>query len=245
MIVILALYSINKSRSFKTNSYSFNTQEAISAIRETVWEIPLPFIILIGIYSGIFTIAEAATVTVVYVTVVSVWVNNDLSLLNDIPRLMKESMILVGTIVIILGTAMGFTSYLVDEQVPMQVLAFIKQHIDNKITFLIILNIFLLTVGCVMDIFSAIIVVVPLVVPIAQSYGVNMTHLGIIFLTNLEIGYSTPPIGINLFISSSRFSEPVVTLYRAVLPFLGIRLIGLFLITYFPVISLFIPRLFS
>ena len=245
MIVILALYSINKSRSFKTNSYSFNAQEAISAIRETVWEIPLPFIILIGIYSGIFTIAEAATVTVVYVTVISVWVNNDLSLLNDIPRLMKESMILVGTIVIILGTAMGFTSYLIDEQVPMQVLTFIKQHIDNKITFLIILNIFLLTVGCVMDIFSAIIVVVPLVVPIAQSYGVDMTHLGIIFLTNLEIGYSTPPIGINLFISSSRFSEPVVTLYRAVLPFLGIRLIGLFLITYFPVISLFIPRLFS
>jgi len=245
MIVILALYSINKSRSFKTNSYSFNAQEAISAIRETVWEIPLPFIILIGIYSGIFTVAEAATVTVVYVTVISVWVNNDLSLLNDIPRLMKESMILVGTIVIILGTAMGFTSYLIDEQVPMQVLTFIKQHIDNKITFLIILNIFLLTVGCVMDIFSAIIVVVPLVVPIAQSYGVNMTHLGIIFLTNLEIGYSTPPIGINLFISSSRFSEPVVTLYRAVLPFLGIRLIGLFLITYFPVISLFIPRLFS
>ena len=113
------------------------------------------------------------------------------------------------------------------------------------VALLIILNIFLLTVGCVMDIFSAIIVVVPLVVPIAQSYGINMTHLGIIFLTNLEIGYSTPPIGINLFISSSRFSEPVVTLYRAVLPFLGIRLIGLFLITYFPVISLFIPRLFS
>ena len=245
MIFILALYSISKSRTLKISSYPFNKKEALSAVRETAWEMPLPFIILVGIYSGVFTITEAATVTVVYVTIIAVWVNNDLHLLNDIPRLMQESMVLVGTILIILGTAMGFTNYLIDEQVPMQILAFMKQHIDNKMTFLILLNIFLLAVGCMMDIFSAIIVVVPLIVPIAQNYGVDMLHLGIIFLTNLEIGYSTPPVGINLFISSSRFSEPVVTLYRAVLPFLGLRIIGLFLITYFPTISLFIPQLFS
>ena len=245
MVFILALYSISKSRTLKISSHPFNKKEALSAVRETAWEMPLPFIILVGIYSGVFTITEAATVTVVYVTIIAVWVNNDLHLLNDIPRLMQESMVLVGTILIILGTAMGFTNYLIDEQVPMQILAFMKQHIDNKMTFLILLNIFLLAVGCMMDIFSAIIVVVPLVVPIAQNYGVDMLHLGIIFLTNLEIGYSTPPVGINLFISSSRFSEPVVTLYRAVLPFLGLRIIGLFLITYFPTISLFIPQLFS
>ena len=245
MIFILALYSISKSRTLKISSYPFNKKEALSAVRETAWEMPLPFIILVGIYSGVFTITEAATVTVVYVTIIAVWVNNDLHPLNDIPRLMQESMVLVGTILIILGTAMGFTNYLIDEQVPMQILAFMKQHIDNKMTFLILLNIFLLAVGCMMDIFSAIIVVVPLVVPIAQNYGVDMLHLGIIFLTNLEIGYSTPPVGINLFISSSRFSESVVTLYRAVLPFLGLRIIGLFLITYFPTISLFIPQLFS
>ena len=245
MIFILALYSISKSRTLKISSHPFNKKEALSAVRETAWEIPLPFIILVGIYSGVFTITEAATVTVVYVTIIAVWVNNDLHPLNDIPRLMQESMVLVGTILIILGTAMGFTNYLIDEQVPMQILAFMKQHIDNKMTFLILLNIFLLAVGCMMDIFSAIIVVVPLIVPIAQNYGVDMLHLGIIFLTNLEIGYSTPPVGINLFISSSRFSEPVVTLYRAVLPFLGLRIIGLFLITYFPTISLFIPQLFS
>ena len=245
MVFILALYSISKSRTLKISSHPFNKKEALSAVRETAWEMPLPFIILVGIYSGVFTITEAATVTVVYVTIIAVWVNNDLHPLNDIPRLMQESMVLVGTILIILGTAMGFTNYLIDEQVPMQILAFMKQHIDNKMTFLILLNIFLLAVGCMMDIFSAIIVVVPLVVPIAQNYGVDMLHLGIIFLTNLEIGYSTPPVGINLFISSSRFSEPVVTLYRAVLPFLGLRIIGLFLITYFPTISLFIPQLFS
>ena len=245
MVFILALYSISKSRTLKISSHPFNKKEALSAVRETAWEMPLPFIILVGIYSGVFTITEAATVTVVYVTIIAVWVNNDLHPLNDIPRLMQESMVLVGTILIILGTAMGFTNYLIDEQVPMQILAFMKQHIDNKMTFLILLNIFLLAVGCMMDIFSAIIVVVPLIVPIAQNYGVDMLHLGIIFLTNLEIGYSTPPVGINLFISSSRFSEPVVTLYRAVLPFLGLRIIGLFLITYFPTISLFIPQLFS
>jgi C4-dicarboxylate transporter, DctM subunit len=243
MIVILGLYSLNKSRVFKIHSYPFNAQEAISAIRESVWEIPLPFIIIVGIYGGIFTVAEAAVITVGYVTIISVWINNDLSLHSDIPRLMKESIILAGTIIIILGIAMGFTNYLVDQQIPMQVLGFTNQHIDNKITFLILLNIFLLTAGCLMDIFSAIIVIAPLVVPIAQSYEIDMVHLGIIFLTNLEIGYSTPPIGINLFIASSRFTEPVVTLYRAVLPFIGIRVIGLFLITYFPALSLYIPNL--
>ncbi len=245
MIFLLALYSISQSRTFKINLHSFDGKDALSAIREAGWEIPLPFIILIGIYSGIFTVTEAAAVTVVYVSVVAICVNRDLHPIKDIPRLMRESMVLVGTILIILGTAMGFTSYLIDEQVPMQILDVMKQHISNKVTFLILLNIFLLAVGCMMDIFSAIIVVVPLVVPIAKSYGVDMVHLGIIFLTNLEIGYSTPPVGINLFISSSRFSEPVVTLYRAVLPFLGLRLIGLVFITYLPILSLFIPQLFE
>ncbi|MCZ6540079.1 MAG: TRAP transporter large permease subunit, partial [Nitrospinae bacterium] len=150
----------------------------------------------------------------------------------------------VGTILIILGTAMGFTSYLVDQQVPMQALAFIKLYIDDQLTFLIVLNVLLLIVGCMMDIFSAIIVIVPLIIPIAQSFDVNMVHLGIIFLTNLEIGYSTPPVGINLFIASSRFSEPVLRLYRATLPFLGLRLTGLLIITYFPALSLFLLDLF-
>ncbi|HAK36873.1 MAG TPA: C4-dicarboxylate ABC transporter, partial [Nitrospina sp.] len=171
MIFLLALYSISQSRTFKINLHSFDGKDALSAIREAGWEIPLPFIILIGIYSGIFTVTEAAAVTVVYVSVVAIFVNKDLHPIKDIPCLMRESMVLVGTILIILGTAMGFTSYLIDEQVPMQILDVMKQHIDNKITFLILLNIFLLAVGCMMDIFSAIIVMVPLVVPIAKSYG--------------------------------------------------------------------------
>ncbi|MFQ5672541.1 MAG: TRAP transporter large permease [Nitrospinales bacterium] len=245
MIAIIAFYGTLKSGQFKIHKTPFDFTEAKSAAREAIWELPLPFIILFGIYGGIITVSEAAAVTVVYVLIVESAVYKDIHPLRDIPRLMRESMVLVGSIIIILGAAMGFTSYLIDEQIPMQLLAFMKRYIDNQLTFLIVLNIFLLLVGCMMDIFSAIIVVVPLIIPIAKSFDVNMVHLGIIFLTNLEIGYSTPPVGINLFIASSRFNEPVVRLYRATLPFLGLRLAGLLLITYIPALSLFFPQLFQ
>ncbi len=240
MIGLLAVYSFYKSRALKIPRQPFHAPAAWAAIREAVWEIPLPFLVLLGIYSGLVTVNEAAAATVVYVIFVETLIYRELHPVKDLPRLMKSSMVLVGAILIILGTAMGFTSYLIDEQVPMRVLDAMRDHIDGKWEFLIALNVFLLLVGCMMDIFSAIIVVVPLIVPLAQSFGVDMVHLGIIFLTNLEIGYSTPPVGINLFISSSRFREPVVKLYRATLPFLGIRLLGLLLITYVPAISLFL-----
>lgn len=245
MILILAGYSMIMSQRFHIPRTPFDWQETVTAVRETLWELPLPFIIIFGIYGGLFTVTEAAAVTVIYVIVVESFVYRDIHPLRDLPGIMKSSMVLVGTILIILGTAMGFTSYLVDEQVPMQLLAFMREYIDDQLTFLIVLNLFLLVVGCMMDIFSAIIVVVPLIVPIAQNFDVNMVHLGIIFLTNLEIGYSTPPVGINLFIASSRFQEPVVRLYTATLPFLGLRLIGLMVITYFPALSLFLLDVFQ
>ncbi len=237
MIMIVSAFAITRSA---RSSESFNWPEAKSALIDAIWELPLPFLILVGIYGGFFTVTEAASVTVVYVILVETFIYKDLDLFKDLPGLMKESMILVGTILIILGTAMGFTNYLVDEQVPMTLLASMKQYIHDPLTFLMVLNVFLLIVGCMMDIFSAIIVVVPLIIPIAQSFDVNMVHLGIIFLTNLEIGYSTPPVGINLFIAATRFNKPVLKLYQAVLPFLGLRLIGLILITYVPAISLFL-----
>jgi C4-dicarboxylate transporter, DctM subunit len=237
MILIVSVFAITRStRSTK----SFNWAEAKSALIDASWEIPLPFIILVGIYGGFFTVTEAASVTVVYVILVETFIYKDLDIFKDLPNLMKDSMVLVGSILIILGTAMGFTNYLVDEQVPMTILATMQQYIHDPLTFLMVLNVFLLIVGCMMDIFSAIIVVVPLIIPIAQSFDVNMVHLGIIFLTNLEIGYSTPPVGINLFIAATRFNKPVLKLYQAVLPFLGLRLIGLILITYVPAISLFL-----
>ena len=237
MILIVSAFAI--SRSTKSTE-SFNSAEAKSALIDAGWELPLPFIILVGIYGGFFTVTEAASVTVVYVIIVETFIYKDLDFFKDLPKLMIDSMVLVGSILIILGTAMGFTNYLVDEQVPMTILATMQQYIHDPLTFLMVLNVFLLIVGCMMDIFSAIIVVVPLIIPIAQSFDVNMVHLGIIFLTNLEIGYSTPPVGINLFIAATRFNKPVLKLYRAVLPFLGLRLVGLILITYVPAISLFL-----
>ena len=240
MILIIGIYSIFKSKTLQIKKRAFQWTEAIGSVREAIWEIPLPFIILFGIYGGIITVSEAAAVTVMYVIVVESLIYKDLHPIRDLPRIMRESMVLVGAILIILGTAMGFTNYLIDEQIPMQLLAFMKQYIDDPLTFLIALNVFLLIVGCMMDIFSAIIVIAPLIIPIAKSFDVNMVHLGIIFLTNLEIGYSTPPVGINLFIAASRFNEPIVKLYRAALPFLGLRILGLLAITYFPILSLFL-----
>ena len=148
-------------------------------------------------------------------------------------------MTLVGAILLILCCALGITNWLVDEEVPMQIFELMRQYLDNKYSFLIFLNIFLLIVGCMMDIFSAIMVVVPLIIPIANEFGVHPVHLAIIFLTNLEIGYITPPVGINLFISSSRFNKPVTYLYKATLPYLFLLLFALILITYIPQLSLF------
>ena len=207
---------------------------------EPAWEIPLIPIILVGIYGGFFTATEAAAVSAFYLLVVEVFVYRDLGLRRDLPRIMRESMVLVGGILVILGAALGFTSFLIDEEVPMRLLAAVRETIESRIVFLIFLNLFLLVVGMMMDIFSAIIVVVPLIAPIAREFGIDPVHLGIIFLTNLEIGYATPPVGLNLFIASYRFERPVTELYRASLPFLGLLLIALIIITYWPGLSLFL-----
>ena len=244
MILILSAYNMKVARVSQPSKGEFNFNEIFIAAKASGWELPLPLIILVGIYGGIFTVTEAAAVAAFYTLLIEVVIYKDLHLFKDVPRIMKESMVLIGGIFIILGMAMGLTNYLIDAEIPMKILAYMKNFIDSKLTFLILLNIFLLVVGCMMDIFSAIIVVVPLIVPIAQSFGVDMVHLGIIFLTNLEIGYSTPPVGINLFIAGSRFNKPIVKLYRAVLPFLGLRLIGLIIVTYFPWLSLALIKFF-
>ena len=208
------------------------------AVKNAAWEIPLPFVIIGGIYGGIFTATEAAAVTAFYVLIVEVFVYKDLGLVKDVPRVMKESMVLVGAILMILATAMGLTSYLIDQQVPQHMFEMVKDVITSRFLFLVILNIFLIIVGMMMDIFSAIIVVVPLILPIAKQYGVDPVHLGIIFLANLEIGYLTPPVGLNLFISSFRFEKSVGRVTMATLPFILILLVALMVITYVPELSL-------
>ena len=186
--------------------------------------------------------SRRSALTVVYVLILKTLVFRELALLSDVPRIMLSSMKMVGGIMIVLGAALGFTNFLVDAFVPMKLFEFLKGMIESRIAFLVVLNLFLLLVGCMMDIFSAILVVVPLMIPLAEKFHVDPVHLGVIFLANLGIGYNTPPVGLNLFIASSRFERPIVDLYRATVPFLLVLLLTLALITYWPSLSLILPR---
>ena len=237
LVALLTIFSIHRSRRSRVPKTGFSGGEIASAIKEVIWELPLPFIVLGGIYSGTVAVSEAAAITAVYVLVVEVAVYRDIKW-REVGGIMKKSSVLVGAILIILGAAMGMTNYLIDEQIPIRLLDFFKAHIENKYLFLLVLNLFLLAAGCTMGIFSALVVVVPLLTPIAQAYGIHPVHLGVIFLTNLEIGASIPPLGINLFIASFRFERPVLKLYAASLPFIAILLLALIVITYFPWLSL-------
>ncbi len=218
--------------------------EAFASLREVFWELLLPVVLIGTLVAGILRIHEAAAFTAIYVLVIEVFIYKDLSFRRDLPRVVKESMTLVGAILAILATAIGFTGYLIQDQLPMKILEGMQTVISSddpatrQLMFLLLLNVFLLIVGMLMDIFSAIVVVVPLILPIARQLGINDYHLGIVFLLNLEIGYMTPPVGLNLFISSFRFSKPVTLLYRAVLPFIGLLIVALLITTYVPSLSL-------
>jgi C4-dicarboxylate transporter DctM subunit len=243
LVFLLGLLSMQQARRQQVPLHRSSWREAGTTLWDAKWELALPVLILLGIYGGVVTISEAAVVTAVYSLVITVGIHRDLHPWRDLPRLMTQSMVLVGAIFIILGMALGFTSYLVDAQVPMHILAAMQHYITSRIVFLLVLNVFLLLVGCLMDIFSAIIVVVPLITPIAAQFGVHPLHLGIIFLTNLEIGYLTPPVGLNLFIGSLCFGRSMTRLYRASWPFLLVLLVALLLITYIPDLSLGLVRL--
>jgi tripartite ATP-independent transporter DctM subunit len=245
MVLLLSIYSVDRMRRVNPHVKPFAFKEAWRAVKDAAWEIPLPFIILIGIYGGFFTVTEAAAVTAFYVLIVEVFIYKDISLSKGLPKVMRDSMILVGGILVILSAAMGLANYMIYEEIPMKILEWMRTFISSKLAFLLVLNIFLLVVGALMDIFSAILVVVPLIIPIATNFGVDPVHLGIIFLANLGIGYSTPPVGMNLFIASFRFEKPILKLYIATIPFLIILLIALILITYIPELSLWLVDVFK
>ena len=237
LVVLLSAFCVYKSVRTDVPKTKFQLKELVTATREILWELPLPFVVLGGIYSGYFAVSEAAAITAVYVLFAEVVIYRDIHI-RELPEIMKKSMLLVGGILLILGAAMGLTNYLVDAEIPMRLLDFVKANIESRIIFLVVLNIFLLVVGCTMGIFSALVVVVPLLAPIAKAYGIDPIHLGIIFLANLEIGASIPPLGINLFIASMRFEKPILRLYLASLPFIAILLLALAIITYVPWLSL-------
>jgi C4-dicarboxylate transporter DctM subunit len=237
LVIILSLYAMRTGIAAKLERTSFSWSEVWGALKEAGWEAPLPIVVVGGIYGGIITATEAAAVTAAYVLVVEVFIHREIKFFTDLPRVIRESMILVGAILVMLGSAMGVTSYLIDEQIPMKLFAFISSYVSSKTVFLIILNFFILIMNMV-EIFSAIIIVVPLILPVALQYGVDPIHLGIIFLLNLEIGYMTPPLGLNLFLSSLRFNQPLTKVYRAVVPFFLLLVMALLLVTYLPHLSL-------
>ena len=241
MVILLSLYSVWRMRGEPSSTAGFSGREALAAVREAGWEIPLPVVVLGGIYSGIFAISEAAAVTALYVLAVEVAIRREISLAK-LPEIMRESMVLVGAILIILGVSLASTNYLIDTEVPTRLFEVIRERIDSKLTFLILLNLFLLALGMMLDIFSALVIVVPIILPIAIGYGIHPVHLGIIFLANMQIGYITPPVGMNLFIASYRFERPVIEVYRATVPFFAILLITVLIITYWPALSLFLVR---
>jgi tripartite ATP-independent transporter DctM subunit len=237
LVVLLSAFSVMRSTQKDVPKTKFQLKDLLIAFKDSIWELPLPIVVLGGIYSGYVAVSEAAAITAVYVLLVEVIIHREIQF-RELPQIMKKSMVLVGAVLIILGAAMGLTNYLIDAEIPMRLLDFFKSHIESRFLFLVALNVFLLAVGCTMGIFSALVVVVPLLTPISQAYGIDPIHLGIIFLTNLEIGASLPPLGINLFIASIRFERPVLRLYVASLPFIAILLLALAMITYLPWLSL-------
>lgn len=238
MLAMLSVWSIWSSRKQPLNPFSW--PEARLALREAAWEMPLPLVVLGGIYSGYFAISEAAAVTALYVLVVEVLIHREVGF-KELPKVMRESMVLVGGILVILGVSLASTNYLIDAGVPSRLFEVIRSQVSDKITFLILLNLFLLVLGTMLDIFSALVLMTPLLLPIALGYGIDPVHLGIIFLANMQIGYFTPPVGMNLFIASYRFNKPVLRLYQATLPWFIILLLAVLIITYWPALSLTLP----
>ena len=235
MLLLLSGWSLWVNRHRPRHAFSW--RQVREAIHKARWEIPLPFLVLGGIYSGYFAVSEAAAVTAVYVLIVEMVLYREIRW-RALPRIMRDSMVLVGALLVILGVSLASTNYLIDADVPARLFDAVKRHVSDPLTFLLLLNLFLLVLGTMLDIFSALVIVVPLLLPVAIGYGIDPVHLGIIFLANMQIGYFTPPVGLNLFIASYRFEKPVMELYRATFPFFLILLFSVLIITYWPALSL-------
>ena len=237
MLVMLSTYSIWKNRTVRVPMSSFSWKEVRQAVREAIWEIPLPFVVLGGIYSGYFAISEAAAVTALYVLMVDVLILREIPL-RKFPAIMRESMMLVGGILVILGMSLASTNYMIDAGVPQKLLEYVSLLVTGELSFLLLLLLFLLVLGAILDIFSAIVLVVPLILPVAIQFGVHPVHLGIVFLATMQLGYITPPVGLNLFIASYRFERSIGELYLSTLPFFVILLVSVALIAFWPELSL-------
>ena len=237
MIILLSFYSFSVNSKNSKSGKSFNLKKALITLKECAWEIPLPFLVLGGIYSGFFAISEAAALTALYVFIVEVVILKEIKFI-DLPSLMRESMIMVGGILIVLAVSLASTNYMIDSGLPQKIFGLVSEVVDDQITFIMLLLLFLIILGAILDIFSAIVLVVPILLPIAEMYEINQIHLGIIFLSTMQLGYLTPPVGINLFIASYRFDRSIIDVYSSTIPFFLILLISVILIAFLPSLSI-------
>ncbi len=238
LLLLVAAWGVREGILTKAGRQAFSLREVRSALWQGKWEMALPLVVLGSIFSGYATLVEAAALTVLYTFVVESVVHRGLSVRRDLPKVLVECLVLIGGVLIILAAAMGFTNYLVDAQVTSRLVEGVQTYIHSPLVFLLCLNLLLLLVGCLMDIFSAIVVVVPLIVPLGVAFGIDPIHLGIIFVANLELGYLTPPVGLNLFFAAYRFERPLLQVWRAAIPMFVILAIGVLLITYVPWLTL-------
>jgi tripartite ATP-independent transporter DctM subunit len=239
MIAMLSGWSLWVNRGNKQMIKKFSWKELGAALREAVWELPLPFVVLGGIYSGYFAVSEAAAITALYVAIVEIGILREIKL-SELPAIMRSAMVLVGGILIILSVSLASTEYMISAEIPQQLLAWVSSMVSSQVSFLFLLLAFLLVLGAILDIFSAIVLVVPLIIPIAAGFDVHPVHLGIVFLAAMELGYLTPPVGLNLFISSYRFEKSILYVYSATFPFLIILLLSAIVIAFWPGLSLWL-----
>jgi C4-dicarboxylate transporter, DctM subunit len=245
MMAATAIWGIRRGSASGVALRKFEWREARIALWDGKWELAMPVVASVALFSGLATPVEAAAVTAFYAFVIEALIHRDLRIFRDLPRVMAECGLLIGGVLLILGLSLGFTNYLVDAEIPVRAVEWTKHTIHSPLLFLLLLNIFLLVVGCLMEIYPAIVIEVPLLVPLGAAFGIDPVRLGIIFLANMELGYLTPPVGLNLLMSSYRFKKPVPEVLRAVLPVVMVLTLGVLLITYIPALTTALPRLFG
>jgi C4-dicarboxylate transporter, DctM subunit len=246
MLAATAVWGIfAQGRGSNDGALAFDAREASHALWEAKWELLMPLVALGALFGGFATPVEAAALTALYAVCIETWIYRDLKLTADVPRVMAECGLLIGGVLLIQGVALGFTNYLVDAEVMAHAADWATSTIHSRWVFLLALNLFLLVVGCLMEIYAAIVIQAPLLVTIGHAFGIDPVHLGIIFLANLELGYLTPPVGLNLLLSSYRFKKSIPEVLRAVTPLTLVMSVGVLLITYVPALTTTLPRWFG
>lgn len=243
IILLVSLYTIIAGTRAGAPRHAFSLPEAARAFWNAKWDLGLPLLIIVSIVTGVATIVESAGLAALYSVFVEVVVFRNIHPVRDLPRVLASGAMLVGSVLILMGVALGLTAYLVDAQIPDLLLEWVQQHLHAKWQFLLALNIILLVLGSVLEMYSAIVVLAPLIVPLGNAFGVDPVHLGVVFLANLELGFLFPPMGLNLFLSATRFGQPLPKLYRHALPFLVIMAAGVLLVTYVESFSIGVLRL--